>query len=523
MDLLTVYALSAAGFVVLFRLHRLLLRGASYIFSPQMMRLCLQNHPWPYLIPRRRLFGPVTFSRAFIHLLHVSGTVACNITGVRDNQDASARAGSLAVLHLSPLLLASQSSQVADWLGVTLTEFHIAHRALALMAVIQSAIHVGLLLPQTELFDFRDRFLRYGSVASRWGSYTPPPVLTTFCSFLVISIRQITFLRGYSSYGAGLAASKATAYSTCHLLYSRRIYVWLYIRAKCGKGVVSQSLGATPALSHRRSGAADGCSRVDILSLAAVEAPPRSTYLPRFELAWWETSPDGRAASVSVLIEVDSGFTRKLWLTRHRRLRIIVDGPYGGKDLDRWQPLSTGFPYDAVALVATGIGIVGQLPFIRELLQRFVSEEKAMHTRGGGVRRHRISLVWQLDKEEHMNWICDWMDQLLADDDTTLILHISLYILDCSDQSVRNERPGRRIDVHYKEELDVKKILDRELEEWSDKMLVTACASPAVLDELRNIALHSKGRIDFHQLDFQPNSARGGFWAPNARARQGVA
>ncbi|EDN05108.1 predicted protein [Histoplasma mississippiense (nom. inval.)] len=194
----------------------------------------------------------------------------------------------------------------------------------------------------------------------------------------------------------------------------------------------------------------------------------------RFELAWWETSPDGRAASVSVLIEVDSGFTRKLWLTRHRRLRIIVDGPYGGKDLDRWQPLSTGFPYDAVALVATGIGIVGQLPFIRELLQRFVSEEKAMHTRGGGVRRHRISLVWQLDKEEHMNWICDWMDQLLADDDTTLILHISLYILDCSDQSVRNERPGRRIDVHYKEELDVKKILDRELEEWSDKMLVTA-------------------------------------------------
>jgi NAD(P)H-flavin reductase len=63
-------------------------------------------------------------------------------------------------------------------------------------------------------------------------------------------------------------------------------------------------------------------------------------------------------------------------------LRAIVEGPYSKEiHLDK---------YGTVLLFATGIGIAGQLPYMRELLENFYNYN---------AKARRIALFWQVDSE----------------------------------------------------------------------------------------------------------------------------
>lgn len=86
-----------------------------------------------------------------------------------------------------------------------------------------------------------------------------------------------------------------------------------------------------------------------------------------------------------------------LALTPHRRLRAIVDGPYGGaRQREHWDEMKF---HDSVMLFATDIGVAGQLPYVRDLLRIFISAGKSMVDRGGGLRRYRITLLWEISEE----------------------------------------------------------------------------------------------------------------------------
>lgn len=85
-------------------------------------------------------------------------------------------------------------------------------------------------------------------------------------------------------------------------------------------------------------------------------------------------------------------------------------------------------------------------------------------------------------------WICDWMDQLLVEDDETLvglsqihhtemltlsqILNISLYVKNNADCLQWGEKSSRRIQKHVGK-ANPQTVLVRELQEWPTKMLVT--------------------------------------------------
>ncbi|OJD09398.1 hypothetical protein AJ78_09067, partial [Emergomyces pasteurianus Ep9510] len=102
-------------------------------------------------------------------------------------------------------------------------------------------------------------------------------------------------------------------------------------------------------------------------------------------------APDGTAATVSVLVRVQSELSMTLALTPYRQLRAIVDGPYGGaRRQDHWNEMKF---HDSVILFATDIGVAGQLSYVRDLLQIFISAEKSMMNHGEGLRRYRITLV----------------------------------------------------------------------------------------------------------------------------------
>jgi 2-polyprenylphenol hydroxylase and related flavodoxin oxidoreductases len=109
-----------------------------------------------------------------------------------------------------------------------------------------------------------------------------------------------------------------------------------------------------------------------------------------YSIIWWESGPDEKAVSISVLAKVESGFTRALYVSPHTRLRVLIDGPYGEhKDTEA---------YDSILMIAAGIGIAAQLSYVKELVGRLRTQSHMTNT---GVHTHhkRISLVWQLEEE----------------------------------------------------------------------------------------------------------------------------
>lgn len=119
--------------------------------------------------------------------------------------------------------------------------------------------------------------------------------------------------------------------------------------------------------------------------LLAVPTASRVAILPHpFMVTSWDADHSNRALSIDLLIATRRGFTRDL-----RRLegstvpiRAWVDGPYGGScgDLDS---------FCTVILVASGLGIAAQLPYMKEIVRRSLRRESSTT---------ELCLFWQADE-----------------------------------------------------------------------------------------------------------------------------
>jgi NAD(P)H-flavin reductase len=100
---------------------------------------------------------------------------------------------------------------------------------------------------------------------------------------------------------------------------------------------------------------------------------------------WWY--PYNKDQDVVIfIIQRQTGFTQSLpsgsSSSQPTELRAIVEGPYGKEiHLDE---------YGTVLLFATGIGIAGQLPYVKQLLENFHNYD---------AKARRIALFWQVDSE----------------------------------------------------------------------------------------------------------------------------
>lgn len=99
-----------------------------------------------------------------------------------------------------------------------------------------------------------------------------------------------------------------------------------------------------------------------------------------FFVSWWDRD------TLSLLIEPRRGFTGSLQLyakeerTKKADLIAIIDGPYG-KELDLTK-------FETVLLFATGIGIAGQLSYLKRLME--IKDRRATSIK-------RISLYWEME------------------------------------------------------------------------------------------------------------------------------
>ena len=74
----------------------------------------------------------------------------------------------------------------------------------------------------------------------------------------------------------------------------------------------------------------------------------------------------------------------------------MIEGPYGQCD-----DLGS---FGTVIMIATGLGIAAQIPYIRHLLEAHQNRE---------VRAQKIALYWQMRSRDHRYWVSQWMDELM--------------------------------------------------------------------------------------------------------------
>ncbi|KAI0191355.1 hypothetical protein F4808DRAFT_476139 [Astrocystis sublimbata] len=115
-----------------------------------------------------------------------------------------------------------------------------------------------------------------------------------------------------------------------------------------------------------------------------------------FQICWAYRDESDQQVIV-LLAQPRRGFTGRLLGPSSRKYRALIEGPYG-------RSLLLG-EYGTVLLLATGVGIAGQLPYVKELLELYQDCQ---------AKTRRIALFWELDAEVHRYWVKDWMDELLA-------------------------------------------------------------------------------------------------------------
>jgi predicted ferric reductase len=109
-------------------------------------------------------------------------------------------------------------------------------------------------------------------------------------------------------------------------------------------------------------------------SLSAFESHP-------LQICWAYNDEDGQQVLV-LLSQARRGFTRRLLMPTRRQHPALIEGPYG-------KTLSLG-QYGTVLLFATDMGIAGQLPYIKELLELY---------RQCKAKTRRVALFWELEAE----------------------------------------------------------------------------------------------------------------------------
>jgi predicted ferric reductase len=109
------------------------------------------------------------------------------------------------------------------------------------------------------------------------------------------------------------------------------------------------------------------------------------------------------SADFEIRIHPEAGFTRRLLglsLGEATYLRAFIEGPYGHSfDLQ---------DYGTVILLASGIGIVGHLPYIQALVQDY---------KGSKTKTRDLLLIWSVETRTHRDLVSKVMDDILREDD----------------------------------------------------------------------------------------------------------
>ncbi|KAJ5927149.1 hypothetical protein N7516_008922 [Penicillium verrucosum] len=222
-----------------------------------------------------------------------------------------------------------------------------------------------------------------------------------------------------------------------------------------------------------------------------------------FTITWWESDSKGRAVSISVLFRPRSGFTRKAIerIVPEQECGAWIDGPFGPSSVHTIGWSGTVGDYGHVFMVATGIGIAAQLPYLKELLDGHDNAQ---------VRTQKISLVWQVDREGDWESARDWLQSLVAQDNGYM-LHVTVY----DQMQPQSEIPVRHIGKNnliniYGGTVDWEEQLDSEVKNQLGSLLVIVSAQYHIQQKMRQLVrARVYHGIEVFEQEFQPWSETG--------------
>ncbi|KAE8397426.1 hypothetical protein BDV37DRAFT_276930 [Aspergillus pseudonomiae] len=365
-----------------------------------------------------------------LHLLltlaYLVGTGVCNLIGVQSLREAGSRAALLSLINLIPLFISGGYEFGARILSISLETYGAFHRTAAFVTVLEAAIHIviatatgGMFLSLAILPLVRKRVYEV--------------FLRTHQGCAIVALYAIW------RHTHTMRDSHAWVYSWgCVIVFilslsaqiARLIFRNLVIGKKCTK-LTLHTFGENIArltLTLPRPWAVQAGERVE-LSAPSIEISYLAQSHP-FTICWWEDNDTGEAVSVSLLLRPRSGFTRKVLgrLEQDREYTAWFDGPFGPVSIGSYGSCGQMGNYGHIFMVATGIGIAAQLPYIKEILTQY---------RRARLRTQRISLVWQLEHEEDWEAVHNWL-QILVKQDEGHLLSVTIY--DARNPSLKGDR-----------------------------------------------------------------------------------
>jgi predicted ferric reductase len=340
----------------------------------------------------------------------------CMTFRVSSVKQAGARAGTLAMINLTPSFFAFHLSFLADLLGISLSNYRRIHRMTGWMSFFLGVIHALATIHRDPLF-LRDIPKNlYAVIVSRWNvpSFENMRLIIPQggSSLGLLMLLSLPFLRK-PSYELFLRSHQALAVLSLYALWQQLRSKSLLVRiCLC---VSTGMLGLTSCLQlcsilYRNASFRRGFPRARMIKTiggikVTVLVPSRlqmkagqyiNLWIPSisfwsflqshpFVVASWT---EGEQTTLELLIGPQKGLSSKfLRNSTYGSGSALADlclavfsGPHGLS-----APLAE---FEIVLLVASGLGLVAQLPYLQHLIRGYNDFQ---------VCTRRIHLVWQLD------------------------------------------------------------------------------------------------------------------------------
>ncbi|RAH80885.1 hypothetical protein BO86DRAFT_315251 [Aspergillus japonicus CBS 114.51] len=363
--------------------------------------------------------------------IYIVGTGVCNVANIASISEAGSRAARLSLLNLIPTFISLGQGFGARYLGVSRSTYRTFHTVCGFMALVQGAIHVSI-VARTRTISASNDVQFYGILVGSMMlglSFLPlvkKRVYEVFlrthqgCALVLLYAlwRHVQMLQVTETWICLLAC---TCLAPCSLLIQlARIIYRNFVKGKRRAKLIRIGHGEDVA-----------CIRVSLPRPWQVRAGEHVWlnvpglglfYLFQFHpftVTWWDEDDTGEICSISLLVQSQAGFTKKLLQsTMAGEIYMAhIDGPYGPATVGPCGLSERMGDYGHIFMVATGIGIAAQLPYIKELLEQ---------RRNSRIRTQRIALVWQLEQEGDWKSARDWL-QLLVKQDDHYLLSVTVY------------------------------------------------------------------------------------------------
>ncbi|KAI0191344.1 hypothetical protein F4808DRAFT_443927 [Astrocystis sublimbata] len=443
------------------------------------------------------------YEAALLCLFLIANALAIAVGSSNSTPEVIRRLGQVAVINLIPILLGAQMNHIANVCGVHYERYSRAHHWLAVVFTAEAILHTVLAVRQ-DGYKGPARHVPGVLASSSIGALaiSSLPFIRHRMFELFTNIHTILVTATLVALWLHLPGSSLQRGPRLYLLLGSVVFVSTKVGRFLNIMYLSVSLRASSLATVQTRG--DGIEiRVRMarplqfepgqyirLSLWHLSTFSAFEFHP-FQICWAYRDESDRQVIV-LLVQPRRGFTRRLVGSSSRRYRAFVEGPYG-------KSLSVG-EYGTVLLLATGVGIAGQLPHIKKLLELYEDCQ---------VKTRRIALFWELDAEAHRHWVKDWMDELLALDQD-YILDMQLYIPGRSlsdrgsDSTVKKLGTHGRITLNYTA-MRADQLIASEIGKRKGITLVSLCTNPKVTRAVIKVVQSVKDEaIRTEVLDFQP-------------------